>query len=477
MITKPVLVKGHQLRDEFSCPITRELMRDPVIAADGHTYDREAIEMWLRSHNTSPRTGQLMDHLILVPNHNLKRLIKDLISEGGEGLYYKEEGIDYGPDAPYRHALVPEHVLILKCLGPVESDWNGKSYMVSEKGCIGGRRMPTELRGADFMHFSDVTVSRKHFEIFFDRSEKIFKIKDEGSAGGTFIRIPYGISKPLFPSLMIMLGKHQLLVTEPSKGERKASSNRSSSRDDTEGNNQNDDNRSEGNNGDVNDSCGPGTPVYPSVSNKEALIESNIAALNLHERINEENMDVIRGEADDDSASETSASPTMDCDENHEEKWNFGGAYESEIKQSRGHRSLQLECFAPEGTPIQGRQYSVGREGTTLGRKQNNTIAFSHMVQNQLMGIDSSISGEHARIEYSAQYDCLFLLDGTPSKPSTNGTWFRLSQMHNTSEPHPLHENIEILIGTVRFSAGHEMMVVEKEILSPEDLARYTTDY
>lgn len=30
-------------------------MRDPVIAADGHTYDREAIEMWLRNHDTSPK--------------------------------------------------------------------------------------------------------------------------------------------------------------------------------------------------------------------------------------------------------------------------------------------------------------------------------------------------------------------------------------------------------------------------------------
>ncbi|CAN0146708.1 unnamed protein product, partial [Laminaria digitata] len=47
--------RGSALRDEFSCPITRELMRDPVIAADGHTYDREAIEMWLRNHDTSPK--------------------------------------------------------------------------------------------------------------------------------------------------------------------------------------------------------------------------------------------------------------------------------------------------------------------------------------------------------------------------------------------------------------------------------------
>lgn len=58
-------VRGSALRDEFSCPITRELMRDPVIAADGHTYDREAIEMWLRNHDTSPKvTNETPTYLV-----------------------------------------------------------------------------------------------------------------------------------------------------------------------------------------------------------------------------------------------------------------------------------------------------------------------------------------------------------------------------------------------------------------------------
>lgn len=42
-------------------------MRDPVIAADGHTYDREAIEMWLRNHDTSPKVTLLryFEHEVL----------------------------------------------------------------------------------------------------------------------------------------------------------------------------------------------------------------------------------------------------------------------------------------------------------------------------------------------------------------------------------------------------------------------------
>lgn len=48
---------GSTLRDAFACPITGELMRDPVVAGDGHTYDREAIEMWLRKYEISPKVG------------------------------------------------------------------------------------------------------------------------------------------------------------------------------------------------------------------------------------------------------------------------------------------------------------------------------------------------------------------------------------------------------------------------------------
>lgn len=38
----------------FFCPITMQLMTDPVIDPDGNSYERSAIESWLRQHNTSP---------------------------------------------------------------------------------------------------------------------------------------------------------------------------------------------------------------------------------------------------------------------------------------------------------------------------------------------------------------------------------------------------------------------------------------
>jgi hypothetical protein len=61
--------------DEFTCPISLDVMKDPVVCADGHTYERESISKWLKKQRRSPKTGQVIDHLMLVPNWNLKSLI------------------------------------------------------------------------------------------------------------------------------------------------------------------------------------------------------------------------------------------------------------------------------------------------------------------------------------------------------------------------------------------------------------------
>ena len=61
---------------QFTCPITFEEMKDPVITADGHSYEREAIEDWLSNHKTSPNTNETLNHIWLIPNHALRSLIE-----------------------------------------------------------------------------------------------------------------------------------------------------------------------------------------------------------------------------------------------------------------------------------------------------------------------------------------------------------------------------------------------------------------
>ncbi|KAJ3669071.1 hypothetical protein LUZ60_011021 [Juncus effusus] len=61
---------------DFRCPISLELMKEPVVASSGQTYDRESITKWFGSGKaTCPKTGQILTNLELIPNKSLKNLI------------------------------------------------------------------------------------------------------------------------------------------------------------------------------------------------------------------------------------------------------------------------------------------------------------------------------------------------------------------------------------------------------------------
>ena len=69
---------GSAAPDAFLCPISQELMTDPVIAADGHSYERAEIEKWFATgKQTSPMTNSAIASQTLVSNHGLKSQIKE----------------------------------------------------------------------------------------------------------------------------------------------------------------------------------------------------------------------------------------------------------------------------------------------------------------------------------------------------------------------------------------------------------------
>ncbi|KAH0729011.1 hypothetical protein KY289_000199 [Solanum tuberosum] len=68
-----------QIPTYFICPISLEMMRDPVTISTGITYDRENIEKWIFSakNNTCPVTKQsLTTGIELTPNVTLRRFIQ-----------------------------------------------------------------------------------------------------------------------------------------------------------------------------------------------------------------------------------------------------------------------------------------------------------------------------------------------------------------------------------------------------------------
>ncbi|XP_042000406.1 U-box domain-containing protein 11-like [Salvia splendens] len=62
--------------DDLRCPISLELMRDPVVVATGQTYERCYIQRWVDCGNTTcPKTRQKLQNLTLTPNYVLRSLI------------------------------------------------------------------------------------------------------------------------------------------------------------------------------------------------------------------------------------------------------------------------------------------------------------------------------------------------------------------------------------------------------------------
>ncbi|KAG6515539.1 hypothetical protein ZIOFF_025964 [Zingiber officinale] len=80
--------------DDFRCPMSLELMKDPVIISSGLTYERSYIQKWLENgHKTCPKTQQPLSHTILTPNFILKSLIVQWCDANGIELNKKHSNM------------------------------------------------------------------------------------------------------------------------------------------------------------------------------------------------------------------------------------------------------------------------------------------------------------------------------------------------------------------------------------------------
>ena len=62
------------------CPFTGAVMKEPVILADGHTYEKVVVEKYLEDHDESPRTGEKLKHKSILPNLMAEELCKLALS-------------------------------------------------------------------------------------------------------------------------------------------------------------------------------------------------------------------------------------------------------------------------------------------------------------------------------------------------------------------------------------------------------------
>ena len=74
---------GRAFDDRFYCPITLQLLVEPVLTEDGHHYEKHAIQKHFRTlGNFSPLTKQNLDPNIVILDLDLQSIIEDEVSKG-----------------------------------------------------------------------------------------------------------------------------------------------------------------------------------------------------------------------------------------------------------------------------------------------------------------------------------------------------------------------------------------------------------
>jgi ankyrin repeat protein len=116
---------------DFMCVFFGDLMEDPVITCDGHTYERAAIAKWLSDHDTSPQTNKKLCTKTLVPNH---------FARGQIGKWREEHGLP--PLSPISHEQEKEQIA-----HPVDIDGTERGGDRGGSGGSGAESLSALLRG------------------------------------------------------------------------------------------------------------------------------------------------------------------------------------------------------------------------------------------------------------------------------------------------------------------------------------------
>ncbi|XP_021772323.1 U-box domain-containing protein 17-like [Chenopodium quinoa] len=98
MMTQEIADTFLTIPKDFCCPISLDLMQDPVIVSTGQTYDRSSISRWLdEGHYTCPKTGQMLANKRLIPNRALRNLITQW--SVAHGIPYEQpEGAEFSSE-------------------------------------------------------------------------------------------------------------------------------------------------------------------------------------------------------------------------------------------------------------------------------------------------------------------------------------------------------------------------------------------
>ena len=96
------------------CPIMEKIMQDPVLALDGYTYERRAIEEWFRrGHRVSPVTYGGLGSVVVIPNEKLREVVEAFVEKKTRGQ--QDPGVracrraTFLPPPNHPYACIPIH--------------------------------------------------------------------------------------------------------------------------------------------------------------------------------------------------------------------------------------------------------------------------------------------------------------------------------------------------------------------------------
>lgn len=76
-----IAMKDVDTPNAFLCPVTLDVMKDPTVASDGHSYERSTLARLHKLKQKSPMTRERLDRGVAVPNVNLKKRIRDYLDD------------------------------------------------------------------------------------------------------------------------------------------------------------------------------------------------------------------------------------------------------------------------------------------------------------------------------------------------------------------------------------------------------------
>lgn len=133
----------------FLCPLTMEIMFDPVLDSDGNTYERRALLEWLKENRTSPISRQPLNDRMVIPNIALREAIHEFMGSewvnGKKGEETQERGAVETSEIPnpsldnIKKSPSPLRAKVDSYLGHAAKELCNANLRLNDEGCCAFR--------------------------------------------------------------------------------------------------------------------------------------------------------------------------------------------------------------------------------------------------------------------------------------------------------------------------------------------------